>query len=45
MLNFESKVDLEEGVSRFVDWVIIQKVSTDKFDNSMAEIRVKGILR
>lgn len=44
-LGFEPKVSFEEGISRFVKWVNLQEVSEDKFDDSINEMKEKGLYK
>ena len=44
-LGFEPAVSIQEGLSRFVDWVKGEQVQTDRYEESLQELRVKGIFR
>jgi len=45
LLNFEAKVDFEEGIRRFTGWVNDQTVMSDQYEASLAEMRAKGLLK
>tara|TARA_Y100001936_G_C15699735_1_gene470304 strand:- start:214 stop:381 length:168 start_codon:yes stop_codon:yes gene_type:complete len=45
ILGFEPRVSIEEGMSEFVRWVKTETVQTDKYDQSLTELRDKGLLR
>lgn len=45
LLGFKPTVDFETGVSRFVDWVKTHEITASKFDDSVAEMRAKGMLK
>lgn len=44
-LGFEPKVGFEEGISRFVKWVDLQEVSEDKYEQSINEMKEKGLYK
>lgn len=44
-LNFEPKISFENGMKRFTDWVITQKVEANNFQRSLNEMEVKGFLK
>lgn len=43
LLGFEPKVTFEEGVGRFVDWVNSQEVERDRYEESIEEMKKKGL--
>jgi len=45
LLDFEPSVKLEEGLRRFVSWVIDQQIQPDRYEHSLAELRAKGLLK
>ena len=45
MLGFEPSVSIEEGMGEFVRWVKAETVQTDKYDQSLSELRDKGLLK
>lgn len=44
-LGFEPKVNLEEGISIFTKWVNQQEVMEDKYENSMEEMKNRGLYK
>lgn len=45
MLGFEPQIPLEEGMRRFVAWVNAEGVQADGYEESLRELRDKGLLR
>ena len=45
VLDFKPKIDLITGVSRFVAWAKTQKVSVDKYEDSIEELKQKGLIK
>lgn len=45
ILSYEPSIKIDEGLSRFVEWVNSQDIKQDKFDKSMDEMREHGILK
>ena len=45
MLGFEPEVSLEDGMRKFVDWVKSEVVQTDSYEESLRQLRDKGLLR
>ena len=45
ILNFESTVSFEQGISDFTDWVLKQPVHENNFQNSLIEMKQKGFLK
>jgi dTDP-L-rhamnose 4-epimerase len=44
-LGFVPSVDIDEGLRRFVAWVTGESVQTDRYEASLHELRVRGLLR
>jgi len=44
-LRFKPKVDFSEGIKRFTDWVKSQSVFSSKFQDSIDEMKSKGLLK
>ena len=44
-LNFEPKVFFEEGIKKFTDWVNQQHIIVDKYEESIAEMKQKGLFK
>jgi dTDP-L-rhamnose 4-epimerase len=44
-LGFSPKVFFEEGIKRFTDWVLLQEIQEDKLDESLEEMKKKGLLK
>lgn len=45
MLGFNNKYTFTEGVSKFCSWVLGQEVNDSKYDESLEEMRNKGLLK
>lgn len=45
ILGFSPQYDFERGISLFVEWVNSQMVVESKFDNSINEMKKKGLLK
>ena len=45
VLDFKPQIDLITGVSRFVAWAKTQKVNVDKYEDSIEELKQKGLLK
>ena len=45
VLGFVPKFDFNAGISKFVDWVKTQKVMVDKYEESIQELRNKGLMK
>lgn len=45
VLGFEPKVSVEEGLRRFVAWVQEEKIQQDRYEDSLAELRAKGLFK
>lgn len=44
-LGYKPSVTVAQGLSKFVNWVETQKVEEDNYDNSIAEMKEKGLYR
>lgn len=44
-LGFEPKVDFSLGISKFVEWVKTQEIHEDKYEDSLAELKQKGLIK
>lgn len=44
-LGFEPKVSFEEGISKFTKWVEVQEIVEDKYEQSIEEMREKGLYK
>ena len=45
LLVFSPKVSFEDGLKQFVDWVKNQEVNSDKYEQSINEMKDKGLMR
>lgn len=45
ILNYSPAINLEEGLSRFSQWVLTQEIECDKYMNSIRELEEKGLYR
>lgn len=45
MLGFTPKINFEEGITKFVAWVNGQHVSETRFEDSLTEMRQKGLFK
>ncbi len=45
VLSFNAKVSFEDGVRRFVDWVRSERLADDRYEESLEELRVKGLFK
>lgn len=45
LLSFEPQVDFKTGLKKFTDWVNTQQVQRSKYDDSIAEMKSKGLLK
>ncbi len=45
ILNFSPKFNFQEGVINFVQWVKNQNIMRDNYDNSVNELKEKGLLK
>ena len=44
-LGYKSKVTIQEGISKFIDWVEQQEVETDNYNKSIQEMKKKGLFK
>jgi len=44
-LGFKPKVDFKHGIKKFVNWVNKQEISDDKYQDSVKEMKDKGLLK
>lgn len=45
MLGFKPSVFIEEGLQRFVDWVKSEQIQVDGYEQSLEELRAKGLFK
>jgi dTDP-L-rhamnose 4-epimerase len=45
ILGFEPSISIEEGLRRFVSWVKGEKVQADHYEESIRELRAKGLFK
>lgn len=45
LLGFEPKVSFEEGLKKFTDWVNTQEIQEDKYEQSIDEMKSKGLYK
>ncbi len=45
LLGFEPKISFEEGIQQFTNWVNQQSVLPSKYDESIMEMKTKGLLK
>jgi dTDP-L-rhamnose 4-epimerase len=45
LLSFKAQVTFEEGLRRFVDWVRSERIADDHYEESLDELRAKGLLK
>jgi len=45
LLGFEAKISFKEGIKRFTEWVSQQTILSDQYENSLDEMRAKGLLK
>ena len=44
-LGFSPKFDFQKGISEFVEWVKTQEIKEDKYDKSVIELKLKGLIK
>jgi len=44
-LNFSPKYNFEEGIEKFVNWVNSQEIEESKYEDSISEMKKKGLLK
>ncbi|MFZ6864744.1 NAD-dependent epimerase/dehydratase family protein [Undibacterium sp. Ji67W] len=45
LLGFVPQYDFDKGLDQFVKWVKEQEIATDKYEQSLQEMRAKGLMR
>lgn len=45
VLGFHPKWSFDDGIRRFVDWVSLQNIQTDNYEESLDELKMKGLFR
>lgn len=45
LLGFQPKFNFEEGINKFSDWVLRQKIEKDNLNKSLDELSKKGLLK
>ena len=45
LLGFEPKISFKEGLKQFTDWVNTQEVEEDKYQQSIEEMKAKGLYK
>ena len=45
LLGYEPKVQFEEGLKQFANWVQVQEIIDNRFDESIKEMKLKGLLK
>ena len=45
VLGFSPKYDFQKGISKFVNWVKTQEIMEDKYEESIKELRNKGLMK
>ena len=45
LLGFSPKIDFKEGISKFIEWVNNQDIMEDKFQDSIEEMKNKGLFK
>ena len=45
VLDFSPKYDFQKGISKFVNWVKTQEIMEDKYEESIKELRNKGLMK
>lgn len=45
LLGFEPKVFFEEGIAKFTSWVLQQEIQKDRLNESLEEMKIKGLLK
>ena len=44
-LGFEAKITFEDGIQQFCNWVNQQNILTDYYDESLLEMKIKGLMK
>ena len=45
VFGFEPKFFFEEGLAKFVEWVKTEEIQIDSYENSLIELKLKGLLK
>lgn len=45
LLGYVPKVNFKEGINKFIDWVEDQEIEVDNYENSIKEMKDKGLYR
>ena len=45
LLGYTPKVNFDKGINLFTDWVNEQEIKNDMFENSILEMKEKGLLK
>ena len=45
VLNFEPKIMFEQGIKLFTTWVKQQEIQKDNFDQSIKDLKLKGLMK
>jgi len=45
VLGFSPEYDFQKGISEFVKWVKNQEIKEDKYDISVEELKLKGLIK
>jgi dTDP-L-rhamnose 4-epimerase len=45
VLGFEAKISFENGIQQFCNWVNQQNILTDNYDESLIEMKIKGLMK
>lgn len=45
LLGYKPEIFFEEGLRRFIDWVRGERIQTDRYEESLAELKAKGLLK
>ncbi|MEK7226384.1 MAG: hypothetical protein AAB221_12000, partial [Bacteroidota bacterium] len=45
LLGFKASVSFAEGIKRFTDWVASQVINESRYDESVQEMKEKGLMK
>jgi dTDP-L-rhamnose 4-epimerase len=45
IFDFEPKFFFEDGLAKFVKWVKNEEIQIDSYENSLKELKLKGLLK
>ncbi len=45
LVGFTPNIDFNTGIKRFCDWVKQQEIQADKYEQSLAELKAKGLMK